>query len=176
MQRLTDKVCAVTGGAHGIGRATCKRLAQEGARVAVLDITDEDGRAVRDELVSDGAEAEYWHLDVTDETAVQETLQAVAERFGRLDVLVNNAGISGANKPPHEITSEEWDEVMAVNVRGVFYCNKAAIPLLRKAGGRKHREPVLDLRHRGRARHSALPRLQGRGARDEQDRRALLRP
>jgi NAD(P)-dependent dehydrogenase (short-subunit alcohol dehydrogenase family) len=135
MQRLTGKVCAVTGGAHGIGRATCKRLAQEGARVAVLDVTDEDGRAVRDELASDGTEADYWHLDVTEETAVRDTLQAVAERFGRLDVLVNNAGISGANKPPHEVTAEEWDEVMAVNVRGVFYCTKAAIPLLREAGG-----------------------------------------
>jgi NAD(P)-dependent dehydrogenase (short-subunit alcohol dehydrogenase family) len=66
---------------------------------------------------------------------VRDTLQAVAERFGRLDVLVNNAGISGANKPPHEVTAEEWDEVMAVNVRGVFYCTKAAIPLLREAGG-----------------------------------------
>ena len=135
MQRLRDRVCAVTGGAYGIGRATCVRLAQEGARVAVLDIADEAGRAVRDELTADGAEAEYWHLDVTDEAAVQEVLTSVADRFGRLDVLVNNAGIAGTNKATHEITAEEWNQVIAVNVSGVFYATKAAIPLMRKAGG-----------------------------------------
>lgn len=134
MQGLSGKVCVVTGGAHGIGRATCLRLAKEGARVVVLDLADEEGRTVVEEMKANGTESEYGHLDVTDETAVQETLTAIAERFGQLDVLVNNAGISGANKPTHQITAEEWNKVMAVNVSGVFYCTKAAIPLMRKAG------------------------------------------
>ncbi|HKK36483.1 MAG TPA: glucose 1-dehydrogenase [Paracoccaceae bacterium] len=135
MLGLKDKVCAVTGGAKGIGRATCIRLAREGARVAILDLDDDDGAEVLEAVEAEGVEAEYRHLDVSDEAAVREALQGIAERFGRLDVLVNNAGISGANKPTHEVTAEEWDKVMAVNVSGVFYGTKAAVPLMRRAGG-----------------------------------------
>jgi len=135
MLGLKDKVCAVTGGAKGIGRATCIRLAREGARVAILDLDDDDGAEVLEAVEAEGVDAEYRHLDVSDEAAVREALQGIAERFGRLDVLVNNAGISGANKPTHEVTAEEWDKVMAVNVSGVFYGTKAAVPLMRRAGG-----------------------------------------
>ena len=135
MLGLKDKVCAVTGGAKGIGRATCIRLAREGARVAILDLDDDDGAEVLEAVEAEGVKAEYRHLDVSDEAAVREALQGIAERFGRLDVLVNNAGISGANKPTHEVTAEEWDKVMAVNVSGVFYGTKAAVPLMRRAGG-----------------------------------------
>jgi len=135
MTRLKDRTCIVTGGANGIGKATCVRLAKEGAKVAVTDLADDDGARLRDEIMQEGGTAEYWHLDVTDEDAVHRVFDEVAEKFGQIDVIVNNAGISGADKPTHEISAEEWRQVMDVNVNGVFYCTKAAIPHLRKAGG-----------------------------------------
>jgi NAD(P)-dependent dehydrogenase (short-subunit alcohol dehydrogenase family) len=135
MKRLEGKTCIVTGGGKGIGKATCLRLAREGARVAVTDIDDDDARAVCEAIGAQGGTAGFWHLDVTDEAEVRKVFDAVADRFGQIDVVVNNAGISGANKPTHEVTAEEWRKVMDVNVNGVFYCTKAAIPHLRKRGG-----------------------------------------
>lgn len=134
MKRLEGRVCIVTGGSHGIGRATCLRLAREGAAVAVTDVLDDEGRALRDEITADGGKAEYWHLDVTDEREIGRVFGEVEQAWNRLDVLVNNAGIAGADKPTDQITAEEWARVMDVNVNGVFYCTKAAIPLMRKAG------------------------------------------
>jgi len=135
MKRLGGKTCLVTGGAKGIGKATCLRLAEEGAQVAITDLGDAEGEAVRDQIAGAGGRAEYWHLDVTDETEVGRVFGEVADSFGRIDVLVNNAGIAGVDKPTDEISAEEWRKVMDVNVNGVFYCTKAAIAHLRKAGG-----------------------------------------
>jgi NAD(P)-dependent dehydrogenase (short-subunit alcohol dehydrogenase family) len=135
MKRLDGKVCIVTGGAKGIGKATCLRLAEEGASVAVADIDDDAGRRVCEEIAGRAGTAEYWRLDVTDEAAVTRVFEEIADRLGGVDVVVNNAGISGADKPTDEITAEEWRQVMAVNVDGVFHCTKAAIPHLREAGG-----------------------------------------
>lgn len=134
MKRLEGKVCIVTGGANGIGKATCQRLAEEGAKVAVTDLADGDGKIVCDSIAKAGGTAEYWHLDVTEEAEVAHVFDEVTGKFGRVDVVVNNAGISGTDKPTDEISAEEWRKVMDVNVNGVFYCTKAAIPLLRKAG------------------------------------------
>ena len=135
MKRLDGKTCIVTGGASGIGKATCLRLAEEGARVAITDIDDDDGYTLREEIRATGRRVEYWHLDVTDEAAVEQVFGEVADKLGGIDVVVNNAGISGADKPTDEITSEEWRRVMDVNVNGVFYCTKAAIPHMRDKGG-----------------------------------------
>lgn len=135
MDRVKDKVAIVTGGSLGIGKATCNLLAAEGAKVAVTDVKDEEGREVAEAIKQDGGRAAYWHLDVSDENQVKEVFIDVSERFGKLDILVNNAGISGANKPTHEITEEEWDRVMDINVKGVFFCTKHAIPHMQKAGG-----------------------------------------
>ena len=135
MRRVGDKVALVTGGALGIGRAVCLRLAEEAARVAVTDVRDPEGRALVDEVRRQGGEARYWHLDVSREAEVRRVVDEVAATFGRLDVLVNNAGISGASKPTHEITETEWDALMAVNVKGVFFCTKHAIPHLVRGGG-----------------------------------------
>jgi len=82
-----------------------------------------------------GGKAEYWRLDVTSESAVKNTFAEIIAEFKRIDVLVNNAGISGVNKPTHEITEEEWDRLMAVNVKGVFFCVKHVIPYMKKDGG-----------------------------------------
>lgn len=135
MKRLANKVVAITGGAVGLGRAMALRMAGEGASVAILDILDEEGAALADQLTKDGRAAAFWRCNVASEAEIQATLNAVVQRFGRLDVLVNNAGVAGVNKPTHEITEAEWDWVQAINVKGVFFGTKHAIPHLRAAGG-----------------------------------------
>jgi NAD(P)-dependent dehydrogenase (short-subunit alcohol dehydrogenase family) len=135
MHRVNGKTCIVTGASLGIGRACTLRLAEEGGRLALFDVLDDAGAALVAELQSKGAEARYWHVDVGSEQAVHAAIDAVAAHFGGVDVLVNNAGIAGANKPTHEITEEEWDRVQAINVKGVFFCVKHAIAHLRRAGG-----------------------------------------
>lgn len=135
MQRLKDKVAVITGAALGIGRACAQRMAEEGARVAIADVLDADGEALAAQLRERGFDARYFHCDVSREGEVAALMSAVAAAFGRIDVLVNNAGISGANKPTHEISEAEWDLVQAINVKGVFFCTKHAIAHLRAAGG-----------------------------------------
>jgi NAD(P)-dependent dehydrogenase (short-subunit alcohol dehydrogenase family) len=135
MDRVDGKVAVVTGAAYGIGRAAAGLLAREGAQVAVTDIQSEAGLEAADEIKQCGGQAQYWQLDTTDEQAVQRVFAEVADAFGHLDVLVNNAGISGVNKPTHEVTLEEWNRVISVNLNGVFLCTKHAIPYMRQAGG-----------------------------------------
>ena len=114
-------VVVVTGGCSGIGLATCTRLAADGFTVAVLDIKPAD--------TQDGA-ALALRCDVTDESDVEAAMAAVLERFGRIDVLVNNAGITGSQQAArcHETPVAEWDRVHAVNVRGPFLCSRAVLP------------------------------------------------
>jgi len=135
MARLTGKVAVVTGAALGIGRAIATRMAQEGATVALLDLHDDIGRDLANQLTGHGGRARYWRCDVTREGDVQQVFAEVAAAFGRLDVLVNNAGVAGANKPTDQITEAEWDFVQAVNVKGVFFGVKHAIGPMRAAGG-----------------------------------------
>ena len=135
MDRLKDKVALVTGGARGLGRAQCLRLAEEGAKVAVTDVVDDEGAELAREISDRGDTARYWSLNVADEEQVRAVVGEVVDAWGRLDVLVNNAGISGADKPTDQVTEEEWDKVQAVNVKGVFFCTKHAVPRMRDAGG-----------------------------------------
>ncbi len=135
MNRLAGKVAVVTGAAVGLGRAIALRMAEEGAAVAVLDVQDAEAWAFVAELNQRGLSAVFWRCDVSSESEVQSVLNEVARRFGRIDILVNNAGVAGASRPTHEITEAEWDWVQAINVKGVFFCTKHAIPYLRQAGG-----------------------------------------
>ena len=135
MKRAENKVVIITGGALGIGRETCILLAKEGAKVAVADILDQEGQALVEEIKQSGGEAKFWHLDVSDEREVKKVYDEVVEAFGQLDATVNNAGIAGVDKPTHELTEKEWDAVMNVNVKGVFFCTKHAIPHMQKSGG-----------------------------------------
>jgi NAD(P)-dependent dehydrogenase (short-subunit alcohol dehydrogenase family) len=135
MGRVEGKVAIVTGGASGLGRATCLLLAKEGAKVAVTDITDSDGNEVVKEIESSNGVAHYWHLDVSNEKEVKQTFAEIASKFGKIDILVNNAGIHGVNKPTDEIEEREWYEVIDVNAKGVFLCTKHAVPYMKKAGG-----------------------------------------
>ncbi len=135
MSRLEGKVAAVTGGANGLGEAIALRLGEEGAAVALLDRDEQRGREVAGQLQQRGIRAIFVMADVTREDQVQAALDQAAAELGGLHVLVNNAGIEGANKPTHELPLQEWERVMAVNVTGVFLCTKHAIPHLRAAGG-----------------------------------------
>jgi len=135
MNRLKGKVALITGGALGIGHACASRMAEEGAAVAICDVLDKQGQDFARELNSRGFKAGYWHCDVGKETDVAAAINGAVKQFGRLDVLVNNAGISGSTKPTHELSEEEWDRVQTVNVKGVFFCTKHAIPHMRRAGG-----------------------------------------
>lgn len=134
MNRVKNKVAIVTGGALGIGRATAILLAQEGAIVAVTDVSDNQENGTVEAIRNAGGEANFWHLDVTNESEVAKVIGEVAAKWSRIDVLVNNAGIIGVDKPTHELTEQEWDKVMNVNVKGVFFCTKHTIPYMLKAG------------------------------------------
>jgi NAD(P)-dependent dehydrogenase (short-subunit alcohol dehydrogenase family) len=134
MGRVEGKVAIVTGGALGIGKASSLLLAKEGAQVAVTDILDKEGQVVVKEIKNNGGVALFWHLDVSNEKEVQKVFADIHNKLGKIDVLVNNAGIAGVSKPTHEITEEEWDQVMAVNVKGVFFCTKHVIPFMKKTG------------------------------------------
>lgn len=135
MKRVDNKVVIVTGGSLGIGRETCILLAKENAKVAITDILDQEGEELVEEITQAGGVAKYWHLDVSNEKEVKRVYSEVVQEFGKLDATVNNAGIAGVNKPTHELTEEEWDAVMNVNVKGVFFCTKHAIAHMQKAGG-----------------------------------------
>jgi len=135
MGRVENKVAIVTGGALGIGKSACLLLAKEGAKVAVTDILDQEGQRVVNEIKGFGGAAKFWHLDVSKEEEVRKVFADIYKTFGKINVLVNNAGISGVSKPTDEITEEEWDRVMAVNVKGVFFCTKHSISYMRKANG-----------------------------------------
>jgi NAD(P)-dependent dehydrogenase (short-subunit alcohol dehydrogenase family) len=134
MSRLKDKVALITGGSVGIGRATAILMAREGAAVAVTDIDDEAGREVVHEIVTHDGRARYWHMDVASEQQVKGVFAEVEKEFGPVTALVNNAGIAGADKPTHELSLEEWEQVQAINVKGVFLCTKYVIPQMKRAG------------------------------------------
>jgi len=135
MGRLDGKVAIITGAALGIGRATALLFAREGAAVAVTDVLADACDALVRDIVVAGGTAAAWRLDVSNEAEVRNAVGAVVARFGGLDVLVNNAGIAGSNRPTHELTEEQWDRVQAINVKGPFFCTKHAIPHLKARGG-----------------------------------------
>ena len=134
MNRLAGKVATVTGGSVGIGRACVQRMAEEGAKVAIFDVLEAEGKALAEALEAEGHDVAFWPVDVADEAAVKSAIDAAAARFGGLHVLVNNAGISGSPSPTDQVTEAEWDRVQAVNVKGVFFGTKHAIPHMRAAG------------------------------------------
>lgn len=134
-RRVEGKTAIVTGGAKGIGRAACLLLAREGAKVAVVDQDPAAGRDVAERITAMGGEGRYWKLDVGNEKEVASVFAEVAKHFGEINILVNNAGISGINLPTHEVTEKDWDEVMRINVKGVFFGVKHVVPYMKKAGG-----------------------------------------
>jgi NAD(P)-dependent dehydrogenase (short-subunit alcohol dehydrogenase family) len=121
---LNGRVCAVTGGARGIGRAVCERYAEEGAAVAVCDINDDEGMRVRDALRASGARSAYVHMDVTDAPSVEAGATAVEAALGSVDVLVANAGILKQDRVL-DMPDEAWQQTLDVNLTGVFNCARS---------------------------------------------------
>ena len=132
--RLKDKVALVTGASQGLGRAIARRFSLEGALVFFGDLKEDQGRAAIAELKSQGINAWFIHLDVTNEESWKITLKALIDKAGKLDILVNNAGIN-IRKPIEEMDVESLDLMLAVNVRGPFLGIKHVLPLMRKNGG-----------------------------------------
>src|SRR3954449_13338212 len=132
---FAGKVAFVTGAASGIGRAAALAFASEGAGVVVADVADEGSRETVRLIEHAGGRAVPVRCDVTRSQDVQEALQTAVDAFGRLDVAFNNAGVEQEPKPAAETTDDEWDRVLAINLRGVFLCLKYEIPLLIRQGG-----------------------------------------
>jgi 3-oxoacyl-[acyl-carrier protein] reductase len=139
--RLKDKVAIITGSARGMGRVFALRFAQEGAKLTICDVLD--CKPVAEEIEAIGGEVLALKTDVTSEKDTTGMAQKTVERFGRIDILVNNAAVIGTIetkdfvKPVEEIVSADWDRILAVNIKGVFLSSKAVIPYMKKQGGGK---------------------------------------
>jgi len=131
--RLTGKVALITGGANGMGKSEATIFAKEGARVVVADLLEADGQKVVAEIKAAGGEARFVKLDVTSEADWKHAVATTQTAFGQLDVLVNNAGISGSYDPD-TMSTAAWDTIMNVNAKGVFLGMKYAIPAMQRAG------------------------------------------
>ena len=132
--RLQNKVALISGGAKGMGAVEAKLFAKEGAKVVIGDVLETEGKQIEAEINETGGECLFVPLDVTDENQWNEAVSATVGRFGKLAILINNAGIVRTN-PVEETSSAEWDQVMDINAKGVFLGAKAAIPAMREAGG-----------------------------------------
>jgi NAD(P)-dependent dehydrogenase (short-subunit alcohol dehydrogenase family) len=139
--RLKGKVAIITGSARGLGRVFALRFAKEGAKLTICDILDCE--PVAEEIKAAGGEVLVLKTDVTNEKETAEMAKKTFERFGRIDILINNAAVIGTIetkdfvKPVEEIVSADWDRILAVNIKGVFLCAKAVIPYMKKQGGGK---------------------------------------
>ena len=135
-KRLEGKVALVTGGARGIGKAICARLAAEGARIAIIDIRQEVAEATAAEFTAAGFEARAYAANVAKSEDAEATVAKVVADFGQLDILINNAGIT-KDTLMLRMTEEQWDSVMAVNLKGTFNFTKAVIrPMMKQRAGK----------------------------------------
>ncbi len=138
--RLQEKVCIITGGAAGIGKATAEKFAAEGAKVVICDVNEEAGNALAEQL---GNDASFWKVNVVNRQEVQAWIDAVAAKYGRIDVLINNAGITRDSQfvkfkegeVVGQMSEDAFDAVIAVNLKGVFNCTQAVVPYMIKQGG-----------------------------------------
>lgn len=133
--RLEGKVALITGAGSGIGQGAALRLAREGAKVAALDLSADDVTDTLSQIQQHGGEAMAVIADVAQPDQMQQALQQVIERWGRLDIVFANAGINGVWAPLEEIEPEEWDRTLAINLKGTFLTVKYAVPHLKKQGG-----------------------------------------
>ena len=141
MARLDGKVALISGGARGQGAVEANLFAREGAKVVIGDLLEEEGKKVEAQINESGGECLFVRLDVTSQADWEHAVQATVSRFGKLNILVNNAGIGtargtdGVAATIEELGEEQWDRVMDVNAKGVFLGTRSAIPEMRKAGG-----------------------------------------
>ena len=140
--RLEGKVAIVTGAGSGIGRAIAERFAQEGARVVIAEVDDDNGQSTAQAIGSAGGEVVFISTDVSDEAQVRSMVAQTLSRWGRIDILCNNAAVLffRDEAPAHELSSETWDRTMAVNLRGYWLTSKYVLPamLCQKSGSVIH--------------------------------------
>lgn len=136
MKRLQDKIAIITGGARGIGKATAQLFASEGAWVMIWDLDLEGGEALAAELKKQGGEAQFFQVNTTDHEACLKAAQEIASTYGRIDILINNAGIT-RDARLIKMTPEQWNQVISVNLTGVFNCTQAVAPyMIEKKNGK----------------------------------------
>ena len=133
MKRLADKVAVITGGADGIGKATALRFSAEGATAVIWDMNEEKGTKLCEEIRSEGGKADFYKVNVADYQQVESTTAEVLAKFGKIDILINNAGIT-RDASLKKMTPELWQQVIDVNLSGVFYCTKAISPFMADRG------------------------------------------
>jgi NAD(P)-dependent dehydrogenase (short-subunit alcohol dehydrogenase family) len=133
--RLEGKVALISGGARGMGAVEARLFAREGAKVVLGDILEAEGRQVESEIRSTGGDAVFVRLDVTSEADWQQAVDTAVARFGKLNVLVNNAGVSAGHARIEDVSVDAWNRVMSINATGVFLGSRAAIPAMRRGGG-----------------------------------------
>ena len=135
MMKLENKVSIITGSTRGIGRATAKLFAAEGAKVVVVGTNAELGDSCVAEIKADGGEAIFWKTDVTSEESLAALVKAALDTYGRIDILVNNAGVGGSTANMNDITMDEWNKVLATNLTAPFMLCKKVIPVMEEQGG-----------------------------------------
>ena len=135
MALLDGKVAFITGGASGIGKGTALRFAQEGAKIGLADMLPEEGAKTRAEIEAAGGQALFVECDVSDPDNVKAAVDATVKAFGRLDIVFANAGINGVWTPIEDLTPEDWDKTLDINLKGTYLTVHYAIPHLRQAGG-----------------------------------------
>lgn len=136
MKRLQDKIAIITGGAQGIGKETVQKFSAEGATVVIWDVVEDKGTQLVEELKKSGHEALFIKVDVTNLASTEAAAKSVVEKYGKIDVLINNAGIT-RDASLLKMTAEQWQQVINVNLTGVFNCTKAAAPyMVEKKTGR----------------------------------------
>ncbi len=128
--RLKDRIAIVTGGARGIGQAISELFAGEGATIIIIDLLPQ-GQQVADAINAKGGIAEYHHISVTDKVGVETLFKKVFERYKKIDILINNAGIT-RDRTLEKMSEEEWDAVIEVNLKGVFLCTQAVVPFMKQ--------------------------------------------
>ena len=129
---LSNKVAIITGGARGIGRGIAIKFVEEGCSPVIVDVLAAEGRKTVEELSKKGRNVVFIKCDVTNSSQVKEMVDQVIRKFGKVDILINNAGITGLPKSVAETTEEEWDRVLSINLKGVFLCCKAVVPYMKE--------------------------------------------
>ncbi len=133
---FNGEVAIITGAAQGIGRAIAEEFCREGAKAVIFDINDEKGKALESQIRQSGGEAKYVRCDVSNVKDIEGAVGVAAKEFGTINILVNNAGILHST-PVEDITEEEWDRMMAINLKGVFFMSQKVLPFFKKNGSGK---------------------------------------
>jgi 3-oxoacyl-[acyl-carrier protein] reductase len=129
---LTNRVAIITGGAVGMGRAMAHKFAEEGCSIVISDISESLGKKTADEVSKIGGEAIFVRCDVTNNSQVQDMVNTAIRKFGKIDILVNNAGALGTTWSLEEVTEEDWDKILDLNLKSVFLCCKAVVPHMKE--------------------------------------------